>query len=197
MSLMRSCKTCQIAKSHSQNTRFYTLLPVPKAPWEDVSLDFVLCLPQTQRNKDYIMVVVDRFLKMAHFVPCNKTTDASSIADLYFREIVKLHGVPKTITSDHDSKVCKSFLAYSLEEAWNCTTIQLFLPSTNRWTNWSCELKFGKSFKKLCVNWFYFFCFICDGVNVCGFWICRWCCSLLILFKFVDGVWCHWLYSCM
>ena len=45
--------------------------------------------------------------------------------------------------------------------------------------------------------WFYFFCFICGGVNVCGFWICRWCCSLLILFKFVDGVWCHWLYSCM
>ena len=47
MSLVRSCRTCQIAKSHSQNTRLYTPLPVPKAPWVDVNLDFVLGLPRT------------------------------------------------------------------------------------------------------------------------------------------------------
>ena len=87
MYLVRSYRTCQIAKSHSQNIGLYTPLPVPKAPWEDVSIDFVLGLPQTQRNKDCnsIMVVVDRFSKMANFVPCNKIADASSIADLYFR----------------------------------------------------------------------------------------------------------------
>ena len=104
-----NCITCLQAKSKVHPHGLYTPLYVPYSPWVDISMDFVLGLPRTRCGNDIIYVFVDRFSMMAHFIPCYKTDNASHIADLFFKNIVRLHGIPKTIISDRNTKFLSDF----------------------------------------------------------------------------------------
>ena len=92
-----------------QNIDLYTLLPVSNCPLQDIIMGLMLALPKTARKYGSILIVGDHFFKKAHFLPCSKMSDASQIVTIYFDEVVRLHGLPKTIVSDRDIKFTSYF----------------------------------------------------------------------------------------
>ena len=100
-----------------------TLHPSPCAqlPLARREPNFILRLPKTQKRRNSILVVVDRFSKMAHFISCSKTSYVSRVVVLFFDNVVKLHGLPKTMVSDRDIK----FVNYFWKTLWHKIGIKL------------------------------------------------------------------------
>ena len=97
------CQTCQVVQAeHKKPAGELQPVFIPEWKWESISMDFISGLPVCQ-GKDWIWVIVDRLTKSAHFIPVKGTTTSSQYAELYVKEIVKLHGVPKSIISDRGS----------------------------------------------------------------------------------------------
>lgn len=70
---------------------------------------FMICILRTVRQHDSIMVVVDKLRKVAHFISVKTTYSTSEVAQIFIREIMILHGVPKNIVSNRDAKFTSMF----------------------------------------------------------------------------------------
>ena len=85
---------------HMKSAGLLQPLPIPGWKWEEISMDFITGLPMTQQGHDSICVIVDRLTKSAHFIPVKTTDRIGKYAKLYVSQIVRLHGIPRTIISD-------------------------------------------------------------------------------------------------
>jgi hypothetical protein len=102
---IQSCVECQKDKA-ARHQKYGLLQPLelPYAPWRSIAMDFITDLPESS-GCDQLWVVVDRFTKMAHFIPLQKDGKTTEdLARIFAREIWKLHGLPMDIVSDRDSR---------------------------------------------------------------------------------------------
>ena len=88
--------------------RLLYLLQIPEKPWSSIFMDFIVDLPLFN-DFDSIFVMIDRFTKMTHFIPCNKIVIGKETAKLFINNIYKYHGLPDDIISDHGIQFTSKF----------------------------------------------------------------------------------------
>jgi hypothetical protein len=154
------CDTCQRVKaSHLKVAGTLQPLPIPYWKWEDICMDFIVGLPNTSRHDDSIWVIVDRLTKTAHFLPVHTTHRAEKYAEIYIDQIVRLHGIPRTIVSDRGAPFVARFWE-QLQESLGTQVIRssAYHPQTDGQTErvnqiledmWrACVLHYGKDWDK-------------------------------------------------
>ena len=100
---VRGCSLCAQSKPSNTKLGLYTRLPVPSRPWESISMDFVGGLPMSERNHDYLYVVVDCFSKMCILMPCKKQVTTKKTTHMFFQHVWVHFGFPNSIIYDRDS----------------------------------------------------------------------------------------------
>ena len=111
------CLVCQRVKAeHQVPSGLLQPIRIPEWKWDRITMDFVVGLPLTGRKHDSVWVIVDRLTKSAHFLPVRTDYSLDKLAELYIKEIVRLHGIPISIISDRDPRFTSRFWG-KLQEA--------------------------------------------------------------------------------
>ncbi|GMF40679.1 unnamed protein product [Phytophthora fragariaefolia] len=100
-----TCEMCQRNKTRqTKPPGLLQPLNIPKGRWTDISMDFVVSLPVSTNGNNVIMVIVDRLTKRAKFIAMKTIDTTTDIADVFMKNYVKDHALPKTMVSDRDTK---------------------------------------------------------------------------------------------
>jgi len=83
--------------------------PIPNVPWTDISVDFIMGLPEVQ-GYNAILAICDRFTKQVHIIPTTKGTNSLGLVHLYQDHIWKLHGLHNMVISDHGPQFLSGFM---------------------------------------------------------------------------------------
>jgi hypothetical protein len=112
---IHNCHTCQRSKpTHGKTHGLLRPLEIQEQPWQDLSMDFVVGLPERE-GFNAIWVVVDRLTKMRHLVPCTDTVDSKRLGEMYVKGVFRLNGLPKTILSDRGPQFASEFWIHICE----------------------------------------------------------------------------------
>ena len=105
-----TCTLCQRNKSNNQAPLgLLQSIQTPAKRWDTVTLDLITSLPMTKSGNDCIVVFVDKFSKMAHYVATTTNITAPKLATLFIQNVVRLHGLPNNLISDRDSRFTSNF----------------------------------------------------------------------------------------
>lgn len=97
---IKACSICQRAKSLTTHPAgLLQPLPIPQQIWQDISMDFIVGLPVSKGNS-VIFVVINRLSKYGHFMALRSNFNSHIVVEAFITHVVKLHGVPRSITSD-------------------------------------------------------------------------------------------------
>ena len=107
--LARCIEFQKVKAKHQHPVGLLQTLPIPNWKWEVIGLDFVTGIHKNQKHNDSIMVVVDKLSKETHFISVKTTYTTANIADIFMKEIFRLHGIPKVIISDRAPKFTGTF----------------------------------------------------------------------------------------
>ena len=109
--IKKHCETCAICKksktSRHKSYEKLSSLSISKFKWVDFTMNFVIDLPESktwnEATYDAILVVINRLIKMTHYISVTKTMIAKNLVEILIRKIIKLHDLSSSITTNKNS----------------------------------------------------------------------------------------------